>query len=56
MHGNGEADRQSTQQKQIAAAQPVTAQTNAFRSEQLIGTDVRPQLSSSLPPSSGGPD
>jgi len=43
MHGNGmrEVDGQSTQQKQIAAAKPVTTQTNAFRSDQLIGTDVR---------------
>ena len=41
MHSNGEANRQSTQQKQIAAAQPLTGQTNAFRSDQLIGTDVR---------------
>jgi sporulation protein YlmC with PRC-barrel domain len=43
MRGNGmpEVDGQNTQQKQIAAAQPVTARTNAFRSDQLLGTDVR---------------
>jgi sporulation protein YlmC with PRC-barrel domain len=43
MRGNGmpDVDGQSTQQKQIAAAQPVTARTNGFRSDQLIGTDVR---------------
>ena len=43
MRGNGipVVDGRSIQQQQIAAAQPVTAQTNAFRSDQLLGADVR---------------
>lgn len=43
MRGNGmpQVDGHSRQQQQIAAAQPVTARTNAFRSDQLLGTDVR---------------
>jgi len=43
MRGNGipVVDGRSIQQQQIAAAQAVTAQTNAFRSDQLLGADVR---------------
>ena len=31
----------SWQQQQIAAAQPVTADKTSFRSDQLLGTEVR---------------
>jgi sporulation protein YlmC with PRC-barrel domain len=40
-NGNPEMNGPSRQQLEIAAAQPVTASTNPFRSDQLVGTDVR---------------
>ena len=40
-NGNPEMNGPSRQQLEIAAAQPVTAQTNPFLSDQLVGTDVR---------------
>jgi sporulation protein YlmC with PRC-barrel domain len=39
--GNPEMNGPTRQQLEIAAAQPVTARTNPFRSDQLVGTDVR---------------
>ena len=43
MHSEGVpmADMPHWRQNQIAAAQPVTSKTTSFRSDQLLGTDVR---------------
>ena len=43
MQGNGVpvVDGPSRQQQQVAAAQPITANTSSFRSDELLGTDVR---------------
>jgi sporulation protein YlmC with PRC-barrel domain len=43
LHGRNAptADMPSWQQRQITAAQPVTAQNTVFRSDQLIGMEVR---------------
>jgi len=53
--GAPKAGETSWRQDEIAAAQPVVGNNNSFRSDQLIGTDVRtPQLSGRkvlLPPS-----